>query len=837
MIIVDDTKEYVVIVVTNNSSSAEIAKNNSIPVVKYAWLLECDRTKSMVPYDDYLVGGRKELPKPVTKTKTESKSSDSDEPKPLRPTRPKSPRKSPRKMKPKTEQTEDTVAPVTMDFSRFVASPRKPVKKEANSTTSSAPIAVSPQVEEPGERKLFTGIRFHIHSDLGSVDRTAVLKMLKEFGGIEEKVMENAQFIIWPRVVYSVHDVDELMVNGQHVTVNWLEECAKRGKLPDIKQDYTFEPLFYKRPDYSTTKISMKNGNKPLISHTGYDATLKDEFKHLIDGVGAEYNHKMSKRVDYLITEKNNSEKYKFAVKQNTPVMTLKWMIESFKQGRLIDPEGYYFRKPEDDDSMNSVASATTASTAGSSAGMFQNSESIFDVKGALNFIEETSKKPRGVTPPKIVVQAPTPLKETVVEKKISPKIQEKPKEKPVAAKKQEQFNFSDTVRNLMSDTSVTMEETDSSNLLQESLNNSVRMTRKDLESGSFYSTQRQQEMQGYDLLQGVNTTESAADRDYNERVLNSRKEVARVDNMSGVVFTNLESQSDVRWDINRDKNELMKQVMKKSDKMGFATSGGSPAEVIELKRAIEELGGDYYDNIVPGKTTHFIAYKPNKTEKVLSALASNAWVLHPEYIKESSVNGGWQDEFSFIWSRKYAESTAVDDLEKTYEICDAIEKNGRAIQDALDRRVLPRKKFTGWRVVLEIGDEPKTTSTVTGLVAVLEAGGATVLATSTEGWKKHKNLTHVIITNKVIAQSSKYKENLMDCHNAGIIVWIQGSLVDVLFDKSTPNPSIFDPSSRALGTKRKHDLISSVSSNESQASDQSSGSRRHGKRTRISSK
>jgi hypothetical protein len=799
--------------------------------------------------DEYLITGKaskKDNPPPKSRSKSPAKSpteingADGDDESSEEPnaqtrivakkiTKTKSPKKMQNRTRAKTDLTDELV--VNLDFERFIGSstPTKnktSAKRDNNTSASTAPLSVpAPTPVKEEEKKLLTGIRFHIHSDLGMVERTTVLGLLKEHGGIEEKVIDNAQYIIWPRVVYSVRDVGSLMLDGQHVTVLWLTDSATKKSLQPISDHFFYTPIFAQKVDLSKHGVSIKNGVKPLITFTGYHNNQKNDITSLIGAMGAEYNHKLSRRVDYLITESDNSEKYRFAVKNNIPIMKLQWLYDSARQGHLKNPQGYYYRAPDED--VTVPVSATTSVPSSSSSGFA--SDTVFDTKDAMNWLQqEDTRKPN--SPPSITVIAPSPptkMDAKAVLKKTSPPPRPQPKAVPAPTKAPEPSNvpseFDAIVRNLIATSVPTTEsEIKSTDLLAEVKDDApVRMTRKDLESGSFYATQRQQENHGFDLLSGTNVSELASDRQFNERILNSRKEVnnqSTGNSMSGVAFTmNLESQQDVRWDLNRDKNEL-KQVLAngsfsdepklaKPKKYCFTLSGLEKETMAGLTKKVEHLGGTVINEFKLGATTHVIAAKPGKTEKLLCGIAANLWIIHPDFIIDSFKHKQWQDEEGYVWTPQFA---AEKGHNRNTPLLNGIAYITKTIISCREGSSKPRGLFYGWRVLLDVEEDK-----LPGFINLIEAGDAEYLDKPVKDWKNCNGLTHIMVSKKAL--SAEISGQLKEAAKAGIHVWMSDDLSKYMNspDIDTNSLSIFKTSSSSGVLGKRKDL----SSNDSESS------------------
>ncbi|XP_021351256.1 SMC5-SMC6 complex localization factor protein 1-like isoform X2 [Mizuhopecten yessoensis] len=84
-----------------------------------------------------------------------------------------------------------------------------------------------------------------------------------------------------------------------------------------------------------------------------------------------------------------------------------------------------------------------------------------------------------------------------------------------------------------------------------------------------------------------------------------------------------------------------------------FQLSGFADAERKEIGKLITALGGiDFDSESFRSNCTHIVCKKITRSEKFLGGCATAKWILHPNYIRESSKVGQWLDEKYYDWSQ-----------------------------------------------------------------------------------------------------------------------------------------------------------------------------------------
>ena len=92
---------------------------------------------------------------------------------------------------------------------------------------------------------------------------------------------------------------------------------------------------------------------------------------------------------------------------------------------------------------------------------------------------------------------------------------------------------------------------------------------------------------------------------------------------------------------------------------------------------------------------THVVCGKLTRSEKFLGACATGKWVLHPDYIRESTVAKDWLDEEQFEWCDDHIASKMIQVL--PLELAYASRRWRFMLGDQ-------NRAFTGWKVAVVVG-------------------------------------------------------------------------------------------------------------------------------------
>ncbi|XP_069106966.1 LOW QUALITY PROTEIN: SMC5-SMC6 complex localization factor protein 1-like [Argopecten irradians] len=91
----------------------------------------------------------------------------------------------------------------------------------------------------------------------------------------------------------------------------------------------------------------------------------------------------------------------------------------------------------------------------------------------------------------------------------------------------------------------------------------------------------------------------------------------------------------------------------RQNGKRVFQLSGFSDDERKEMGKMVARLGGiDFDSQGFRSNCTHVVCKKLSRSEKFLGGCATAKWILHPDYILESSKAGQWLEEQCYDWSQ-----------------------------------------------------------------------------------------------------------------------------------------------------------------------------------------
>ena len=86
-----------------------------------------------------------------------------------------------------------------------------------------------------------------------------------------------------------------------------------------------------------------------------------------------------------------------------------------------------------------------------------------------------------------------------------------------------------------------------------------------------------------------------------------------------------------------------------------FMVCGLSDEQSRQLEEALSKLGGRMANNVADFDpfATHMISCMATRSLKVMCAVASGRWILHPSYVTESLIHGRWLEEERFEWGNE----------------------------------------------------------------------------------------------------------------------------------------------------------------------------------------
>lgn len=180
------------------------------------------------------------------------------------------------------------------------------------------------------------------------------------------------------------------------------------------------------------------------------------------------------------------------------------------------------------------------------------------------------------------------------------------------------------------------------------------------------------------------------------------------------------------------------KENMKTKPKV-FMVSGWTEKEP-NVEEAVAKLGGSisgegHYDPT----STHMLAVKVSRSEKMLGSVAAGNWVLHQSYVSASIEAGKWLDERKYEWGNM--ENKFIKDKEgMEYKLANAARKWRIGASGS-------EGAFSGMRFILHMPDNKKGPFS-----RLVRAGGGEVLAAKTP-YSNTPGATHLLTETKYIGE------------------------------------------------------------------------------------
>ncbi|KAL9647691.1 hypothetical protein ABK040_015180 [Willaertia magna] len=463
-------------------------------------------------------------------------------------------------------------------------------------------------------------------------------------------------------------------------TLSWLEDCAKYKTIKQPEESIIYKPTF--RLDMDSIK---PKGDHPLIVLSGFNEE-KGVLKKIITALEAKTVKDLKKDADVLVC-KGPSEKYNFALRNNIPVVTEHWLYDSYKHGYFVALENYKF-EAQSTSTSKLIDSYDTQSTRDSTE---SNSPFVTDRKIVLD---------------KIVVDEST-------RDIISPE-----KANPI------QSGFSSMVAQLLNKPNNDEEETSNVNLLNDDSFENDFVSKKKLENFTVFSTQTY--VNNYVTESDKYTAMNDYDFEYNEKIKKDRMNSFAVINRPPISATLYAETQIVNYDTTTEKQKFKEKLLKahtEKDRHFLLTSCSTDIKSYITKKILQ-LGAQIDENYIPGVTTHLIVEKPIKTEKFVCSVVSGSYILKPQYIKESADKGMWVDEEDYQWRNDEMTRRSNPEYLEGLDLCDV----------AINIRESNHIFFAGFVAYIPSMNNRNSFKNI------LEAGGAKVLDTLTEG------VTHIFI-------------------------------------------------------------------------------------------
>lgn len=154
-----------------------------------------------------------------------------------------------------------------------------------------------------------------------------------------------------------------------------------------------------------------------------------------------------------------------------------------------------------------------------------------------------------------------------------------------------------------------------------------------------------------------------------------------------------------------------------------FNISANPNLDKNELCQRIKQLRGEVCENLnsYDPTCTHIVCEKPNRSEKLLSSVASGKWILSLNYIMDSYKQGYFLDEELYEWGNPKAKN--LPELQETEQ---AIANAYYCWHQKISSHPDIRGAFTGQKIILHV-----TNKALPSLTTVIIAGDGIVLPAS----------------------------------------------------------------------------------------------------------
>jgi len=171
-----------------------------------------------------------------------------------------------------------------------------------------------------------------------------------------------------------------------------------------------------------------------------------------------------------------------------------------------------------------------------------------------------------------------------------------------------------------------------------------------------------------------------------------------------------------------------------------FMVSGWTDKEP-SVEEAVKKLGGTIStEGQYDPNSTHMLAVKVSRSEKMLGSVAAGKWVLHPSYVVASMEAGRWLDESKFEWGNVDNGLLKGDKEGMEFKLASAARKwrNGIGGADGA---------FNGMRFILHMPENKKGPFS-----RLVKSGGGDVLAAKTP-YSNTPGATHLLTESRYIGE------------------------------------------------------------------------------------
>ena len=119
-----------------------------------------------------------------------------------------------------------------------------------------------------------------------------------------------------------------------NVTLQWVEDCCHRSMKPEQFADPAADPAFMPLP----FQLPLKGAEKCVVCVSGFQGASRRRIRVLLKLLGAEDGERLSKQTTtMLVCLKPEGPKYESAINWGVPVVTMEWLHESARKGKLIN--------------------------------------------------------------------------------------------------------------------------------------------------------------------------------------------------------------------------------------------------------------------------------------------------------------------------------------------------------------------------------------------------------------------------------------------------------------------------------------------------------------------
>ncbi|KAF0975576.1 hypothetical protein FDP41_005570 [Naegleria fowleri] len=482
---------------------------------------------------------------------------------------------------------------------------------------------------EKNSTKIFSNYSLQLSDLLSSTDKQQAKIIIERNGG--KIVKTSADFIIYPQSSKAARDN-----NPKIRTLTWLKDCENSNSVKNVKDSILYFPTFrlaFNKIPSKEEGTTMKNEDV-IVVISGYQED-KPLLTAIIEALGAKNNGALKKTSTILVCE-DASEKYHFAVKNNIPIVTKYWLMESYKAGYFLPPSDFKLLISENKENMttNTVTTAST-STTGKTEPNTTNSTTANanDVAVSIPVDAPTPKADQKeafkteITPTKMEILTDENARDT-----ISPS-------KPLTVATPVNITSLSNVKSRVLDllpkkkTNTTNKNTD---IFSEPSPETTFVTKKNLESNIFISNDPMDSNSG-----SVNSM-SDFGAEYDMKLKKEKlSKLAQIHSPSPYA-TQLETQ--IVCHDSESHKDLWKSSYEKKQKTFLLTSVNDKSH---LATCIVHLGGRVEDTF-SSSITHLIMGTPSTTEKFFCCVASGCWILKPEYVIDSFKQQQWLDEEPF---------------------------------------------------------------------------------------------------------------------------------------------------------------------------------------------